>query len=321
MNYFLSIYQHLPGKINPVAFSAGPFFVRWYPLMYILAFLVVYLLLMYRVKSKEFPISNFQFPNKFKIQNSKFKILVEEFIFYSFLGVIIGGRLGYILFYNLPHYLAHPLEAFFPIQDLGYGFQVTGFYGMSYHGGLIGVLLATWYFVRKNKINFWAWADFVIPAVPAGFFFGRIGNFLNGELYGRITTKAWGMYFPAGGEMLRHPSQLYEAFFEGLVLFAILWFLRSRPHPASQGESALSQFWERGLGGEGKRGRLFLLYVFLYGLFRIFVEFFREPDPQLGLVVKWAGNGLTLGQILSLGMVLFSVCLFLYPVRSKNKKS
>lgn len=312
MNYFLSIYQHLPEKINPVAFSAGPFFVRWYPLMYLVAFAVVYGLLLYRIKKGE----AYYTPGQ-----------IMDFLFYAFLGVLIGGRLGYVLFYNLSGYLADPWSIILPFNSAG---NFIGFYGMSYHGGLIGVLLATWYFVRKNKINphtkkqdknyannissdslkksnfgegvnFWAWADFAIPAVPAGFFFGRIGNFLNGELYGRITNASWGMYFPAGGEMLRHPSQLYEAFFEGLVLFLILWTLRN------------------GIKYKGKMFHVscFMLYIFLYGLFRIFAEFFREPDPQLGLVVKWDGNGLTLGQILSLGMVLFSVCLFLYQRHKK----
>jgi phosphatidylglycerol:prolipoprotein diacylglycerol transferase len=224
--------------------------------------------------------------------------MLEEFILYSFWGVIIGGRLGYVLFYNLADYWNNPMAIISPIDAAG---KFIGIYGMSYHGGLVGVILATWLFVRKNKIKFWIWADFVVPAIPAGFFFGRIGNFLNGELYGRITDSGWGMYFSADPFFLRHPSQLYEAFFEGLILFIILWTLRN------------------GIRHKGKMFHVsgFMLYIFLYGSFRFFLEFFRAPDPQLGFIFPWGQSGLTMGQILS--FLMLAVSLFFLVYRREKK--
>jgi phosphatidylglycerol:prolipoprotein diacylglycerol transferase len=268
---WLNFYQHLPKYINPVAFKVGIFSINWYSLMYLVAFLVVYLLFVYRIKKKEGQYG---------------KNLILDFMFYAVPGVLIGGRLGYVFFYNFPYYLAHPLEALLPIQAASYGLQVIGYRGMSFHGGLIGVILASMLFVRKHKINFFQWADFVAPAVPAGYFFGRLGNFLNGELYGRTTEKFWGMYFlqdPFG--LLRHPSQLYEAFFEGLILFIILWTFRNRLRVAGYG-----------LG----------IYLLGYGFFRFFIEFFREPDEQIGIIFKF----FTLGQMLSLAMIMFGVIIF-----------
>ena len=316
MENWLYYYQHLPGHINPVAFKIGIFSINWYSIGYLVGFFVVYSLLKFRIKKGEFSASkfsifNFQFSNKFQIPNSKLsKKLVLDFMFYAILGVLVGGRLGYVLFYNLPYYLAHPLEIFLPIQAAGYlptgqagGLQVTGIYGMSYHGGLLGVILASYIFSKKRKFNFWKWADFVVPAIPAGYFFGRIGNFLNGELYGRATEKFWGMYFPVSAEtqnfsslQLRHPSQLYEAFFEGLVLFIILWALRN-------GIKYKNKLFHACLSG--RQVPCFALYVMGYGIFRLAIEFFREPDPQIGLIF----NFLTLGQLLSLAMVVFGVII------------
>jgi len=281
---WLNFYQHLPEHINPVAFKIGICSIDYYSLMYILAFLTVYLLLIYRIKKKEGQYS---------------KNFILDFMFYAILGVLIGGRLGYVLFYNFPYYLHHLLEIISPISVTSSGLRVTGIYGMSFHGGLVGVILAALLFVRKYKINFWQWADFVVPAIPAGYFFGRIGNFLNGELYGRATEKFWGMYFPQDPfSLLRHPSQLYEAFFEGLVLFAIIWALRN-------GTKYKNKMFHVSC---------FMLYVVGYGFFRFFIEFFREPDMQIGLIFGL----LTLGQLFSVAMIVFGVIIFFVRER-KNE--
>ncbi len=265
---FLYFYQNIPSKIDPIAFGVDYFSIGWYPLSYLAAFLTVYFLLTWRIKKGE--ISSLI---------SIKKDLIVDFLLTSVWGVIIGGRLGYVLFYNLPYYWENPWKIISPYDFLTG--QWTGIYGMSYHGGLIGVVAASWIFCRSKKINFWLWADFVIPAVPLGYFFGRIGNFLNGELYGRITQKPWGMFFD-NEKILRHPSQLYEAFWEGIVIFLILWSIRNRT------------FFKK---------RLIFVYLFLYSFFRFLVEFWREPNEQIGLF--W--GALTLGQILSLAMGLVSL--------------
>ncbi len=262
MESFIQIYQELPLRINPIIFSVGFFQISWYALMYLVGIGVVYYLLSWRIKKKE---------GAWRQKN------VQEFLMDAFLGVVIGGRLGYVLFYNLPFYLENPLAIISPFSEGRW----TGIYGMSYHGGLIGVFIAALWFCRKNKIDFFSLADFLIPAVPAGYFFGRLGNFLNGELFGRITQKEWGMYFP-GETLLRHPSQLYEAFFEGLVLFAILWFWRNKAQ---------------------LKGKFLWLYLLGYAGFRFMLEFWREPDEQVGLFFGF----LTLGQIFSLIMTFFSL--------------
>jgi phosphatidylglycerol:prolipoprotein diacylglycerol transferase len=166
---------------------------------------------------------------------------------------------------------------------------------MSYFGGLIGTIISGLIFARKYKIKFWRLADFVVPAIPAGYFFGRLGNFLNGELYGRVTQKWWGMYFPADPLALRHPSQLYEAFLEGIVLFIILWLLRNKSRVSAKGGSA-----------SGGKGQMLIVYLFGYGFFRIFSEFFRQPDSQIGLIF----NFLTIGQIFSLIIIFISGFIF-----------
>lgn len=290
----LNFYQYLPHYINPIAFSVGFFSIRWYALMYLIAFAVVYFLLNWRIKKGE---SSFN------------KDLIVDVVFYSVLGVIIGGRLGYVVFYNLPYFINNPLEIFLPVQNTGDGLIITGFYGMSFFGGLIGVALGLYILIKKNKISFWKLADFIIPAIPAGYFFGRIGNFLNGELYGRATDKFWGMYFPSDPlRLLRHPSQLYEAFFEGIVLFIILWVIRNK--------------------FADKFGYKLVFYLFGYGFFRFFIEFFREPDPlrlgsltevspQIGLIFGSLTGGLTLGQIFSVILMFLAVYIYFW---GKNKK-
>jgi phosphatidylglycerol:prolipoprotein diacylglycerol transferase len=176
--------------------------------------------------------------------------------------------LGYVLFYNLGEYIKNPLEIF----AVWHG-------GMSFHGGLIGTLLAGVYVTKRYKLDFWLYSDLIIVTAPIGLGLGRIGNFINGELYGRVTTLPWGMVFPAGGPLPRHPSQLYEAFFEGLLLFFILWYMKNRIDT---------------------KGRLTAAFLLLYGIFRFFIEFFREPDPQLGFIL----GPFTMGQILCIAMII-----------------
>ena len=298
---FHDLYQHLPQYINPIAFTVGSFSVRWYAISYIVGFLTIYFILMWRVKKGEIilenkkskiknqnEIQNSKLENSKKIQDTKYEIqnTVFDFLLVAFFSSLIGGRLGYVLFYNLSYFISHPLAIISPYDNGNF----TGIYGMSYHGALVGVLIGSYVFLRVKKINFWLWADFVVPAVPLGYFFGRIGNFLNGELYGRITNSSLGMYF-TNSSALRYPSQLAEAFLEGLVLFAILWKMRKRK---------LSS------------GALFSAYLIGYGSFRILAEEFREPDPQIGFILGY----FTLGQLLSLAMIIAGLIIFV----SKKRK-
>jgi phosphatidylglycerol:prolipoprotein diacylglycerol transferase len=247
--------------IDPVIVRVGPFKVRWYGMMYVIGF-VLGLLIMRRMAKEDDGVLSAQD--------------VEDLLFYLIFGVLIGGRLGYILFYNLPYYLHHPSE----LLAFWHG-------GMSFHGGLIGTVVAGYIFARRRKVSLWRIADYAAIATPPGLGLGRIGNFINGELFGRVTTVPWAMVFPRGGPLPRHPSQLYEAFLEGPVLFLILWLLRKRSLP---------------------RGGLLAVFVIGYGVIRFCVEFFREPDPQLGFVV----GPLTMGQVLSLFMVICGVLLWIY---------
>jgi phosphatidylglycerol:prolipoprotein diacylglycerol transferase len=212
---------------------------------------------------------------------------------YMILGLIIGARLGYVLFYHLSYYLRHPLEIILPFSYSN-GFQFTGISGMSYHGGLIGAIIATGFYVHKSKIDFWNLADLFLPAIPLGYTFGRLGNFINGELFGRVTSAPIGMYFPlAPDKQLRHPSQLYEAFFEGIFLFLVLWSVRKIKMP---------------------RGAMLALYLIGYGIVRFFIEYFREPDAHLGFVILF----FSMGQILCALMVASGIILFLYLRRIKR---
>jgi phosphatidylglycerol:prolipoprotein diacylglycerol transferase len=193
---------------------------------------------------------------------------IVDFLTYAALGVVVGGRLGYVLFYNLGHYLSHPLDVF----ALWHG-------GLSFHGGFVGVILVGAWFARRRGLTFYDIADLVAVPLPIGLGLGRLGNFINGELFGRVTQVPWCMMFPHGGPVCRHPSQLYEAFLEGLVLFLCLWILARKPRPP---------------------GFMFWSFAALYGLFRFLVEFTREPDAQLGLIFGF----LSMGQLLSLPMAL-----------------
>jgi phosphatidylglycerol:prolipoprotein diacylglycerol transferase len=239
--------------IDPVFLRIGPLQFRWYGLMYILAFIASYFILRAESVRKRLPLS---------------KDDVADLVFYGAMGVVLGGRIGYILFYNLGFYLANPLRVFAVWEG-----------GMSFHGGLLGVILAFVLFSRRKKVPFWTLIDMAALCAPVGLGLGRLGNFINGELYGRQTDVLWGMVFPGGGDLPRHPSQLYEAFLEGLLLFLIVRF---------------TSRWSSQTGVAG------WAFVAGYGLFRFIIEFFREPDAQLGLFF-----GLfSMGQFLSLPMFL-----------------
>jgi phosphatidylglycerol:prolipoprotein diacylglycerol transferase len=271
MEKFIIFWKHIPEYINSVAFSIGPIQVHYYGIMYLLAFLTAYLLVLYRLKTEKFAFK---------------KEVIDNYFIWLIISLLIGGRIGYVLFYNLAYYLKYPLEIILPF-DVNDGFRYIGLYGMSYHGALIGIIAASVIFCRKFKANFWLLADLFIPAVPLGYTFGRLGNFINGELYGRVTTVSWGMYFPLDSmHRLRHPSQLYEALFEGVFLFVILWSVRKKIRIP---------------------GGLFSLYLIGYGVIRFFLEFFRQPDQQLGFVVSY----LTMGQILCLIMATVGLILLI----------
>jgi phosphatidylglycerol---prolipoprotein diacylglyceryl transferase len=242
-------------NINPDLFRIGPVHVRWYGLMYALGFLASYFLIKRQEKNRPIGLSQRK---------------IQDLMFYLAIGLVAGARLGYIAFYqymNLVDLVRDPLE----IIAVWRG-------GMSFHGGLIGTVIAGWWFCRRKNLPFWAVADRVIVTAPVGLGLGRIGNFLNGELFGRPSDIPWAMIFPEGGPFPRHPSQLYEAFAEGLVLFVVLWTLRRRRLPD---------------------GMMIAFFLILYGTFRFFLEFFREPDLQLGFIL----GPLTMGQLLSVCMV------------------
>jgi len=202
--------------------------------------------------------------------------------------VILGGRLGYVLFYNFSYYLDHPLETIAIWSG-----------GMSFHGACIALIVGGWFFCRKNHLDFWKTADIYIATVPLGIGLGRIGNFINGELFGRTTELPWGMIFPLGGNIPRHPSQLYEATLEGLLLFTILWSMRSRP-------------WHK--NAMWPHGSIFALFLICYGFFRIVVEYFREPDPQIGYLFTI----FTMGQILSAAMIICGVLFWRVRLKADN---
>ncbi len=210
-------------------------------------------------------------------------------------GLLIGGRFGYALFYNFGYYFQHPLEIILPF-DFSNGIRFIGISGMSYHGGLIGVIIMSILFCRKRKIDFWKFADLFCPAIPLGYTFGRIGNFINGELYGRITTVPWGMYFPLDPtHSLRHPSQLYEAIFEGIVLFILLWLIRKK------------KMFD---------GFLIGIYICGYGFVRFIIEFFREPDSQLGFVL----GPLSMGQVLCILMMMAGIAVLFWRKKASASR-
>ena len=270
-NGFVTWWQGLPERMDPVIFSIGSFSIQYYGLMYLVAFLIVGFLAWSRVKKE----------GRFPINSEQLQSLMTAMI----LGVLIGGRLGYVLFYNPMHYLTHPLEIINPFRTSG-GFQFTGISGMSYHGGVIGVIVGAIVYCRQQKLDFFLMGDLIGPCIPLGYMFGRLGNFINGELWGRPTEAAIGMHFPLAGEGLRHPSQLYEAFFEGIFLFVILWLLRKRVKT---------------------KGAMLTFYLTGYGLVRFFVEYTREPDAHLGFVL----GSLSMGQVLCLLMIFGGIGMYL----------
>lgn len=264
-------WQHIPETIDPIVLSLGSFSLRWYAVLFLGGWLAAVGLLSWRLGRKEFPLG---------------KGALWDMALVVLAAAMIGGRLGYAVFYDRALF-EHPLSLVAPTDASG---AWTGIRGMSFHGGLLGVLLALLLFVKMRKIDFWALADFLVPSVPVSIFFGRIGNFINLELFGKVTERPWGMYFP-GQSALRHPSQLYEAFFEGIVLFSIFFLIRRKPLP---------------------RGVLSALFLLLYGLTRFFLEFWREPDTET--VFGW----MTHGQALSSGMIVASLGLFFWIFLRKN---
>jgi phosphatidylglycerol---prolipoprotein diacylglyceryl transferase len=260
---------HFVDNLSPVLVHLGPLQIRWYGLMYGLSFIIGYYLIRYLAPKRGVPLDSDG---------------VAGLILCLVAGVVVGGRLGYVLFYNSPYYLHHP-AAIVAIWDGG----------MSFHGGLIGVIIAGLLLSRKTGIPFLSLTELVVPVAPLGLFLGRLGNFINGELWGRPSDVPWAMIFPRaplvhGMMVSRHPSQLYEASLEGLVLFIVLWTLAQKPRP---------------------QGVLVGTFLTFYGLFRCSVEFFREPDPQLGLI----GGVISMGQILSIPMVVVGICVILWALR------
>lgn len=239
-------------QFDPVALQLGPLAIHWYGLMYLLGFAAVWLLGRRRIRQGR---SNFTLRD------------LEDIIFYSVIGVIVGGRLGYTLVYKTGYYLAHPFEIFYLWEG-----------GMSFHGGLVGVIVALLWYARSHKRHLLEVCDFIAPMVPLGLAAGRWGNFVNGELWGRPTDLPWGMVFPHADAIARHPSQLYQMAFEGLLLFALLWWYSSKPR---------------------RQGQVSGMFLLGYGIARFMVEFTREPDAFLGLLA----GGLSMGQLLSIPMI------------------
>lgn len=258
-------------SLDPVAFSVGPFAVRWYGIAYVLGFICAGLMIWRVAKRWRIRVD----------EDALFTIMLCVII-----GIIVGGRLGYVLFYGNGYYFEHPLEIF----ALNHG-------GMSFHGGLIGVMVAGIVAARLTHIPYLTLADLGCVAAPLGLLFGRLANFVNGELWGAPTDLPWGVVFGGtAGDMPRHPSQLYEAFLEGLVIFCVM-FLLSRKRPPRP------------------RGTLFGIFLIMYGVFRFLIEFVREPDVQLGYL--W-GGWLTMGQLLSVPLIIAGICVLIYAVRTKK---
>ncbi|PKM70407.1 MAG: prolipoprotein diacylglyceryl transferase [Firmicutes bacterium HGW-Firmicutes-18] len=259
--------------IGPVLIHLGPLQIRWYGLMYVIGFVLAYFIMKKVAKNRDYSLEQQD---------------IEDLVAYCILGLVIGARIGYCFFYNFSYYIYHP----FKIIAVWEG-------GMSLHGGLIGVLIVGWLFSIKRKKSFLMLADLGAVAATPGLFFGRMGNFINAELYGRITNVPWGMVFPGAGPFPRHPSQIYEAFFEGIVLFFIMYILSRR---------------------KSVHGTLIGSFLIIYGIMRFFIEFFREPDPQIGFIL----GIFSMGQVLCIIMITIGSFLFWYVqmqgISEHNKK-
>jgi len=259
-------------QIDPIIFSIGPIALRWYGLMYLLGFLGAMMLGNARADR----------PNSGWTREQ-----VSDLLFYGFLGVILGGRMGYVLFYHFDYFLADPLYLFKVWEG-----------GMSFHGGLIGVIVALFIFARSTNKKLLELGDFVAPLVPLGLGFGRIGNFINGELWGRVTDVPWAMVFPGGGPLARHPSQLYQAALEGFCLFIILYLFSRKPRPLGMASG---------------------IFLFGYGVCRFIIEFFRAPDAHLESLV--ADYSLSMGQFLTIPMLLVGAFLIYRGIKQPLSKT
>ncbi len=253
-------------NIDPIIFSVGPLHVRWYGLMYVLGFTASYLLVQKQIRDFSYKELTPHF------ENLNLVLIIS---------VVLGGRLGYVFFYNFTYYMQHPLEI--PATWTG---------GMSFHGACLGCLAGGVLFTKIKKLDFWTCADLYAATIPVGLGLGRLGNFINGELYGRTSDAPWAMIFPGGGPLPRHPSQLYEMLLEGVLLFTILWILKTKPWTGSKN-------WPHGC--------ILCLFLISYGCVRMFVELFREPDGQIGFILGF----ITMGQLLSGLMVLGGSLLWL----------
>jgi phosphatidylglycerol:prolipoprotein diacylglycerol transferase len=257
-----------PG-FDPRALQVGPLAIRWYGLMYLVGFGLAYALGRVRLGRG--------------LGNGVTREVLDDLLFFIVLGVVLGGRLGYVLFYKPVYYLSHPLEIFAVWQG-----------GMAFHGGFLGVLLAVWYVARKHRLRWLALTDFIAPLVPPALGAGRLGNFINGELWGRVTAVPWGMVFPPAGPDPRHPSQIYQLALEGIALFVLLWVFSARPRPT---------------------GAVSGLFLVGYGVFRFVAEFFREPDDFLGLLAL----NLSMGQWLSMPMILAGMGMLAWAYRTPQQ--
>jgi phosphatidylglycerol:prolipoprotein diacylglycerol transferase len=269
-------------KIDPIAIQLGPLAVHWYGLTYLAAFALFYFLATRRLRHEPYA----------SLQGSGAGLWsrrdIEDMLFYGVVGVIVGGRLGYCLFYKPAYYAAHPLEIFFIWQG-----------GMSFHGGMLGVIASQWWYARSRSKPFWQVMDFVAPCVPLGLAAGRVGNFINGELWGRAADPSlpWAMAFPQSGSMIaRHPSQVYQFLLEGVLLFVLLWLYARKERREAQVSAA---------------------FLIGYGIFRFIAEFFREPDAHL----LWLKDqtGLSMGQWLCVPMVAIGIALWLWAQRRPSR--